>query len=70
MDALKVSAISEIMTTKFSELQKNPIFWCVRGLSVYRVYTQSVYVYSTWLSTGRIQWIKSWRFVFELMTSC
>jgi hypothetical protein len=33
------------MTTKFSELQKNPIFWCVRGLSVYRVRIRELSVY-------------------------
>jgi hypothetical protein len=30
---------------KFSELQKNPIFWCVRGLSVYRVHIHKLSVY-------------------------
>jgi hypothetical protein len=33
------------MTTKFLELQKNPIFWCVRGLSVYRVHIHKLSMY-------------------------
>jgi hypothetical protein len=33
------------MTEKFSELQKNPIFWCVRRLSVYRVCIHKLSVY-------------------------
>jgi hypothetical protein len=30
---------------KFSKLHKNPIFWCVRGLSVYRVRIRKLSVY-------------------------
>jgi hypothetical protein len=30
---------------KFLELQKNPIFWCVHGLSVYRVHIRELSVY-------------------------
>jgi hypothetical protein len=33
------------MTVKLSELQKNPIFWCVRMLSVYRVHIRELSVY-------------------------
>jgi hypothetical protein len=60
---------------KFSKLQKNPIFWCVRGLSVYRVRIRELSVYRVvqyigCLCIGSVQWIKSWIFVVELMTSC
>jgi hypothetical protein len=37
---------------KFSELQKNPIFWCVRGLSVYRVCIRELSVYKVCIVRG------------------
>ena len=37
---------------------------CTRGLAVYRVH-----VHACWLCTGSMEWIKLWRFLFELVPS-
>jgi hypothetical protein len=40
------------MMAKFSELQKNPIFCCVRELSMYRVHIHKLSMYKVHIVRG------------------
>jgi hypothetical protein len=56
------------MTEKFSELQTNPIFWCVHELPVYRVRIHELFVYK--VHTIRGLFVYRERAVDKIMEIC